>query len=104
MSTDSDRNPLVDQKTLYESIFGGEGYSLGGPIFYLITGIICLIITLLIILTGIYVPDVVGDVQSIRPNIKFPFYGLCLLLAGGGAIIGIFLGISGILWRNWRVN
>ena len=102
MNTNTDRNSSMEQKTLYESIFGGEGYSLGGPVFYLTTGLLCLIITFLIVLTGIYVPYVVTDVQSIRPDIKFPFYGLSLLLAGVGALVGIFLGITGILWRNWK--
>jgi hypothetical protein len=96
------QNKQNNQKTIYESIFGGEGYSLTGPIFYLAMGAFCILIVFLLLVSEIYFPDVVANIQSIRPDIKFPFYGIVLILGISGAIIGILFGFIGIFWHSWK--
>ncbi|MHA1976710.1 MAG: hypothetical protein ACW98F_01635 [Candidatus Hodarchaeales archaeon] len=90
------------QKTLYESFFGGEGYSLNGPLFYLVSGSICFVITIIILLAEIYIPDIFSNIYSLRPGIKFPFYGILLILTVSGTVIGLFFGFLGIFWRNLK--
>lgn len=91
-----------NQKTLYESIFGGEGYSINGPIFYFTMGVFCTLIVIFLLVFEFYYSDIVANVQSIRPDIKFPFYGIILILSIPGAIIGIFFGLLGIIWCNLK--
>ena len=95
-----DERTQNNQKTLYESFFGGKEYSLSGPIFYLASGIICLFIVFGLLFTEIYLPDVVDNFQSIRPDISFPFFGILLILCISGGVIGVCFGLIGILWRN----
>ena len=95
-------NSLKYKKTTYESIYGGKGYSIVGPIFYLITGIFCLIVLTFLLNTGRYFPDTVENSDLLRPDISFPFLGILIFLCLPGAIFGFVFGLIGFLWRFYR--
>ncbi|MHA1947816.1 MAG: hypothetical protein ACXAC6_07700 [Candidatus Hodarchaeales archaeon] len=91
-----------NKKTIYESIYGGKGYSIAGPIFYLILGIFCLIIVIFLSITGGYFPDTLENVDLLRPDISFPFLGILFFLCLPGSIVGLVFGLSGLFWRYYK--
>jgi hypothetical protein len=95
-------NYTLNKKTLYESIYGGKGYSIIGPIFYLILGIFCLVIVLILSITGGYYPTTVENVDLLRPDVSFPFIGIFFFLCLPGSIVGLVFGLSGLFWRYYK--
>jgi len=94
-----EKNQTSEKKTVYESFYGGKGYSIVGPLFYLITGLLCLSIIIIVSITGLYFPDIVENMELLRPDISFPFIGILIFLCLSGSVIGLVFGFSGLLWR-----
>ena len=95
-------NDSLEHKTVFESIFGSKDYSLNGPLFYFICGIISLIGLIGLYFLGVYIPSVFNDSSLLRPDIIFPFIGIRTILCLSGAAVGICLGILGILWSIFK--
>jgi hypothetical protein len=91
-----------NKKTIYESIYGGKEYIIAGPIFYLILGIFCLFIVIILSITGRYFPDTLENVDLLRPDISFPFVGIRFFLCLPGSIVGLVFGLSGLFWRYYK--
>ena len=92
-------NQEYKKKSVYESIYGGKGYCLAGPFFYLISGIMCLFIVSIISFSGSYYITAVENLELLRPDITFPFLGIIVFLCLPGSIIGLTFGITGLIWR-----
>lgn len=92
------QNNSKQQKPLYESIFGVQAYSLRGPLFYFVLGVISLLIFVILLVVKAYVPGVANNTELLRPDITFPFIGFLVILSMSGAVAGIVLGLIGFFW------
>jgi hypothetical protein len=85
----------------FNMIYGEEGISLNGPIFFFIIGISCVSgFFVLTLLTGTSDISIFGfqEIESLRPSIAFPFVGIIQIFLFVGASVGLIFGPIGILW------
>ncbi|MHA2075838.1 MAG: hypothetical protein ACW97X_14550 [Candidatus Hodarchaeales archaeon] len=86
---------------LYTGIYGGNEKSLAGPVFFLIIGICCsLLFVIISILSGTVDLQLFSfqEIESLRPLLSFPFIGFIQMLLFASTIVGLVLGPIGIVW------
>lgn len=87
------------QKTLFQSVYGGKSKNIGGPLFFLIVGILSFISGWIIWHLGINFPfGIIEETESLRPNISFPIFDIIFILLLISSIVGTFLGLIGLVW------
>jgi hypothetical protein len=84
---------------LYQRIYGGTQTSLNGPLFFLIFGILSIIIALPIIwLEGGFYHGLLTSDSSLRPDVNFPLFNILIFFLIMSTVVGVLLGTFGLLW------
>ncbi|MFX0173949.1 MAG: hypothetical protein ACFE9L_18850 [Candidatus Hodarchaeota archaeon] len=89
----------VNRRSLYQRIYGGTQTSLNGPLFFLIVGILSIIIALPIIwLEGGFYHGLLTSDGSLRPDVNFPLFNILIFFLIMSTVVGTLLGTFGIIW------
>ncbi len=82
-------------------IYRGKKVTFNEPIFFLISGISCLLGYFVLLLSiGSFDTSIFGfqKIELLRPPITFPINGIIQIFLFIGAFVGLILGPIGILW------
>ena len=88
-------------KNWFVRIYGGTRISSGGPLFFLLVGLVCSFVLLSFsILGGTFDTGIFWNPSegSARPPINFPVFGIIYIILVAAAVVGLIMGITGIIW------
>ncbi len=88
---------MPKSQSTYQKIFGGRDDSIAGPIFFLLIGILSVVVFLLLSSIGVNPSPGIISERTDAPY-QVPLLNMLMFLAGMSAFLGIPGGIIGILW------